>query len=73
MIRQRRYQRLVRLGLIDRHTKLPPRDEASIPWEDDPDQGWQAHRMQVYAAMVDEMDQGIGRILDAVRRDRRSR
>ena len=65
-LRRRRYKRLVELGLLDPKHVLPPRDEASIPWEDDPHQAWQADRMQAYAAMVDEMDQGIGRILSTL-------
>ena len=62
-MREQRFVRLKKLGLLPAHAKLPPRDEGSIPWEDDPNQKWQAHRMQVFAAMVDEMDQAIGRIL----------
>lgn len=65
-IRRRRYQRQIDLGLIKASAKLPLRDEASIPWEDEPAKKWQAHRMQVYAATVEEMDRGIGRILHAL-------
>ena len=66
-LREKRFARLKRLGLLPDHARLPPRDEGSIPWEDDPNQKWQAHRMQVFAAMVDEMDQAIGRILDTLK------
>ena len=65
-IRKQRFTRLKKLGLLPNHSKLPPRDEGSIPWEDETEKRWQAHRMQVYAAMVDEMDQAIGRILGAL-------
>lgn len=36
-------------------------------WADDPEQAWQAERMAVYAAQVAAMDQGVGRILAAIR------
>ena len=43
------------------------------PWEDAPEKEWQARRMAVYAAMVESMDRGIGRILDAAQDPRRRR
>ena len=36
-------------------------------WTDEPHKAWQQRRMEVYAAQVDRMDQGIGRIVDALR------
>ena len=36
-------------------------------WEDEEHKAWQARRMEVYAAQIDRMDQGIGRVLDALR------
>lgn len=65
-IREQRFTKLKKFGLLPSHAKLPPRDEGSIPWKDETEKRWQAHRMQVYAAMVDEMDQAIGRILSAL-------
>jgi arylsulfatase len=35
-------------------------------WDDAPDKEWQARRMAVYAAMVESLDRGVGRILDAL-------
>nr|XP_061801953.1 arylsulfatase-like [Nerophis lumbriciformis] len=67
VLREKRFARLKNLGLLPAHAKLPPRDEGSIPWKDDPNKKWQAHRMQVFAAMVDEMDQAIGKILDKLK------
>ena len=64
-LRARRQTRLTTLGLTN--SSQQPRDEASIPWAEEPNQQWQAQRMQAYAAMVDEMDQGIGQILNALR------
>ena len=64
-LRENRRTRLLAAGLAD--VDQLTNDEASVRWADEPHQQWQAQRMQAYAAMVDEMDQGIGRILDALR------
>jgi len=62
-LRQQRYARLRELGIIDPKWPLSPRDEDVPPWDsvDNPDD-WDL-RMAVYAAMIDRMDQGIGRVL----------
>ena len=61
-MRQRRHQRLIELGIIDRHLALSAREGQA--WDDASHQDWEARRMAVYAAQVDCMDQGIGRILN---------
>ena len=63
VIRSRRHAALIEEGLLSEKTRLAPRDPASVPWQEDPNQRWQAHRMQVYAAMVTEMDTAIGQIV----------
>jgi len=67
-LRAERYRRLLDMGLIDKGWKLSPHD--SRPWEkvSEKDRAWHARRMEVYAAMVDCMDQGIGRIVDALKK-----
>lgn len=67
-IRRQRYQRLLELGLIDPKWPLSPRDETVPPWEDVEDKDHWDLLMAVYAAMIDRMDQGIGKVLDALRR-----
>ena len=67
-IRAKRYQRMLDAGLIDSNWKLSPRDNRSPKWEDAPLKPWEIRLMEVYAAMVDCMDQGIGKIVDAVQR-----
>ena len=66
-MRQERYQRALDLGLIDKRWAMSPPDSA--PWESvsEADKAWHLRRMEVYAAMVDCMDAGIGRILDALK------
>ena len=69
MLRKARYQRLVELKLIDPAWPLPPRDAQELPWEDiNPSyRDWFDERMAVYAAMIEQMDRGVGAIVDAVK------
>lgn len=75
VLREQRHRRAIQRGVIDAQAALPPPDAqggkerydlAPEPWEQ-ADQAWEAAKMEVYAAMVDHMDQGIGRVLDALR------
>ncbi len=67
-LREERYARLVSQGIIDPKWKLSPRDPDVPPWEEAENQTDWALRMAVYAAMVDRMDQGVGRVLAALHR-----
>jgi arylsulfatase A-like enzyme len=63
-IRQARFKKMKKLGVIG-DVELSPAPEA---WKDVPPdiQEWDIRCMEVYAAMVDSMDQGIGRIVAAL-------
>ncbi|HEY5222619.1 MAG TPA: arylsulfatase [Microbacteriaceae bacterium] len=65
-LRRERLERLVASGIIDSSWALTDRDPTVPAWEDTPDQDWEAQRMAVYAAQIDRMDQGIGRIVAAL-------
>lgn len=71
-LRQDRYDRLVKLGIIKPEWKLAPRESDQpknyppVPWQEADHHEWEARRMATYAAMVDILDQGIGRILKAI-------
>ncbi|MFO7975426.1 MAG: arylsulfatase [Candidatus Hydrogenedentota bacterium] len=67
-LREERYERLVNMGIIHPKWKLSPRDPDVPPWEEVEDKEDWDLRMAVYAAMIDRMDQGIGRVLEALRR-----
>ncbi len=59
---------MVSLGLIDSSiAPLSPRWQNNLKWEDNPDKEWDARAMAVHAAMIDRMDQGIGRIIKALK------
>lgn len=67
-IRQARYKRQIQLGLIDPKTSpLPPMEigETKRKWESlsQEERKLEATRMEIYAAMVDRLDQNIGRLL----------
>jgi len=62
-LRAERYRRMLEMGVIGSECKLTPRDAKAPPWEEAEDKEWQVRRMEVYAAQVDRMDQGIGRIV----------
>jgi arylsulfatase A-like enzyme len=66
-LRQRRFARQKSLGLFGPGTRLSDRHAESYPWQN-ADHDEMDLRMAVYAAMIDRMDQGIGRIVDALRR-----
>ena len=65
-LRKARYQRQIELGLIDPATfPEPGKNPGNKPFEEGQNQDleWEMLRMEVYAAMVDNMDQNIGRLL----------
>lgn len=62
-IRRARFERLKQMGLISPQWELSPQhgDWNSVEHKD-----WEARCMEVYAAQIDRMDQGIGRIVQAL-------
>jgi len=65
-LREQRLKRMIASGIVQPDTKLTGRDSTQPAWEDTSDKAWQERRMEVYAAQVDSMDQGIGKILAAI-------
>jgi arylsulfatase len=64
-IRQQRFRRQRELGLIDERWELSPRRGGA--WKGVADREFEARCMEVFAAMIDSLDQGVGRIVDALR------
>ena len=74
-LRKERYARQVKLGLVD--PKTMPLPALSGDWATAPGKPWdqlsdaeraaQAEKMAVHAAMIDVMDQGIGRVIAALK------
>ena len=65
-LREERHKKQIAMGLVDAQWALTPRDPRVPAWEKARDKDWEMRRMAVYAAMIDHLDQGIGRILEQV-------
>jgi len=63
-IREARLKRMKELGLIDERWETSPQFG---DWSKVENKAWEARCMEVYAAMIDRMDQGIGRIVETLR------
>jgi len=62
-IRSARYDRMIEMGLIRPEWEMSPAYPAGSEWKNASNKEWHARCMEVYAAMLDNMDQGIGRII----------
>ena len=58
-----RYARQLELGVIDKSVKPAAADPRVKSYASRPHKDWEEKRMEVYAAMVDSVDQNIARIL----------
>ena len=68
-IREQRYARMKEMKLFgDADNFLTPR-QFSDSWEENPDKEWDARAMAVHAAMIDRMDQGIGQLIEALKKN----
>jgi arylsulfatase len=65
-LREERLKRLVEDGIIHPNWRLTDRDPTQPAWTDAEQREWTLRCMEVYAAQIDRMDQGIGRILKAL-------
>lgn len=69
VLREERFERQKKMGIFPKNTVLSPRDKEVPAWDSlsKDDQEDFAMRMAIYAAQVDAMDQGIGRIVETLR------
>jgi arylsulfatase len=65
-LREERLERLVRSGILDKSWQLTERDPSQPPFENAEEKAWLTRCMETYAAQIDRMDQGIGRIIEAL-------
>lgn len=65
-LRVARFNRLVKMRILNENWKLSPRDPDVEAWDElSPKQKEEMElKMAIYAAQIDRMDQGIGKILD---------
>jgi len=62
-LRDERFQRMREMGLLDDRYVKNERPEAVPAWEKVEDKETWSRKMAVYAAMIDRMDQGIGKVV----------
>jgi arylsulfatase len=69
-VREARYAKMKQLGIIDERVALAPMDRGDVkPWDqltDEQRDEWDL-RFAVYAAMVERMDAGVGKLMEALR------
>ncbi|MFX0098421.1 MAG: arylsulfatase [Candidatus Hodarchaeota archaeon] len=67
-LRKNRLERLRSMGVLNKSWQLSPSD-AYFTWDDleDDEKRWFESRMEAYAAMIDCMDQGVGRIVSKLK------
>lgn len=63
-LREKRYDRMIELGVIELSYTLSPRNPDVPAWQDEAHKEWQERRMEVYAAQITCMDRNIRRIVD---------
>ncbi|MEP6673683.1 MAG: arylsulfatase [Ferruginibacter sp.] len=67
-IREQRYKKMIAQKMINPNTKkLSARQNEKLTWADNPNKEYDARAMAVHAAMIDKLDQGVGRIIKALK------
>ncbi len=66
-LRRQRFARQSDVGIRADSWVLSDRDPDVPAWEDADDKALWERRMEVYAAMIDCLDQGVGRVMDTLR------
>jgi arylsulfatase len=64
-IRQARYERQKKTGLIKPEWELT---EQAGKWDNVENKEWEARCMEVYAAMISELDKGVGQIVETLKK-----
>jgi arylsulfatase len=65
--REKRFEKMNKLGLVDQRYKLSARPDVIPAWENATEKKVWARKMAVYAAMIDRMDQNIGRLINKLK------
>jgi len=69
-LRDTRHKKQIESGLLPAKWKLSQRPQHVPAWDtlNEKDRQWEADRMEVFAAMVDVMDQNIGRLIEFLKK-----
>jgi arylsulfatase A-like enzyme len=65
-LKEKRFESLIRAGMIPENAVLPPNHPRVIPWDSLTlhEQKKESRKMELYAGMVDNLDVNIGRLID---------
>ena len=66
VLREKNFSALKARGVIPQDSTLPPRNDAITPWDELSDEGQkrEVKKMELYAAMVENLDDHIGRLIN---------
>lgn len=67
VLREHRYNKMVEMDLINPAQVPIARNESGRLWANESNKTWLADNMEVHAAMVDCVDQGVGKIIDKLK------
>ena len=69
-LRQERFTRMKKLGIIPANVELPPRWPGVPAWDSltEEQQRYESKKMAIYAGMVENLDNNIGRLLDHLKK-----
>lgn len=70
-LRGKNFERLKAAGIIPPDSQLPPRNEDITPWEElsGQQQRREARKMELYSAMVSNLDHHVGRLLEYLKKN----
>ena len=66
-LRARRHERMIQMGIVDRKWSITARDNRAPAWADAEHKEWFDMRMAVYAAQIEHMDRGVGKVMATLR------
>lgn len=67
--RKNRYQKMNKLGLVDKRYQLTEKPADILDWKNATDKKTWVRKMAVYAAMIDRMDQNIGKLIQTLKKN----
>ncbi|MFV0592237.1 MAG: arylsulfatase [Draconibacterium sp.] len=69
VLRKNRYSRMLEMGLIDSASYQLPPNSSGRKWDECEKKAYEAACMSVHAAMVDRVDQGVGKIIAELKKN----
>ena len=67
-VRGSRHEEQKSLGIVDAKWPISDRDDDAPPWEDVENKEYEDIRMAVYCAMIEQVDRGVGRVIQTLKK-----